>query len=183
MMCNSHLLYPVVCLTQGSSILFLCGITVLLYVDVVVQVASWFCPLPSHPGWLVSHMHPMIASAHAARKPQPTTTSTPEQFPDRRCRHREAGTASNHGPLHLLKLALMGLLWGPKQTTFLSISFLSPVCVLDTTSWRRLADLVPLLAGHAGTPTRPWMGLRQPFPSSSARKSTSRHVYPYPGKM
>ncbi|PON23183.1 hypothetical protein TGAM01_v207956 [Trichoderma gamsii] len=70
----------------------------------------------------------MIASAHAARKPQPTTTSTPEQFSDRALQAPEAGTASNHGPLHLLKLAFLGLLWGPKQTT-LSISLLlSPEC-------------------------------------------------------
>jgi hypothetical protein len=44
----------------------------------------------------------------------------------------QTGTASNHGPLHLLKLqdvAFLGLLWGPKQTTCLSISpLLSPEC-------------------------------------------------------
>lgn len=61
--------------------------------------ASCWLACPSHPadhaGWLVSHMHPMIASAHAARKPQPTTTSTPVQFSDRRCRHRTCRQAQH----------------------------------------------------------------------------------------
>ncbi|UKZ69938.1 uncharacterized protein TrAtP1_010942 [Trichoderma atroviride] len=100
-------------------------------------------------------MHPMIASAHAARKPQPTTTSTPEQFSDRRCRHRRQAQHQITVRSIFQNLLSWGFCGGQSRQRSCPSLVCSRLCVLDTTSWLRLAGLVPLRAGHAGTPTRP----------------------------